>query len=57
MTNQHPEQIARDKIDRMLIGAGWVIQSKHQINLAAIRGVAIQHFCLLQQLNPPQIKI
>ena len=26
--NQNPEQIVRDKIDKMLIDAGWVVQSK-----------------------------
>ncbi len=26
--NQNSEQVARDKIDKMLIDAGWVVQSK-----------------------------
>ena len=26
MYNQNPEQIARDKIDKMLIDTGWVVQ-------------------------------
>ncbi len=42
--NQNPEQIARDKIDAMLLIAGWVIQSKDKINLAANRGVAIGEY-------------
>lgn len=42
--NQNPEQIARDKIDAMLLIAGWVIQSKDKINLAANRGVAIREY-------------
>lgn len=42
--NQNPEQIARDKIDKMLSGAGWVVQSKDQINLAAGKGVAIREY-------------
>ena len=29
--NQNPEQIARDKIDQMLLKAGWHIQSKKKI--------------------------
>ena len=29
ISNQHPEQIARDKIDRQLILAGWKIQDKN----------------------------
>ena len=31
--NQSPEQIARDKIDQMLIEAGWLVQSKDKGNL------------------------
>jgi type I restriction enzyme R subunit len=31
--NQHPEQLARDKIDQLLLASGWVIQSKSRINL------------------------
>lgn len=42
--NQNPEQIARDNIDDMLIKAGWVIQSKNKINLAANLGVAIREY-------------
>ncbi|WP_034261061.1 type I restriction endonuclease subunit R [Altibacter lentus] len=42
--NQTPEQIARDKIDAMLIKAGWVLQSKDKINLAANKGVAIREY-------------
>ena len=44
MVNQNPEQIARDKIDGMLIAAGWVVLSKSQINLAASRGVAVREY-------------
>jgi len=42
--NQNPEQIARDKIDKMLIDAGWVVQSKKKINLAANKGVAVREY-------------
>jgi type I restriction enzyme R subunit len=35
MPNQNPEQIARDKIDAQLIAAGWLVQSKSEMNLAA----------------------
>ncbi len=42
--NQNPEQIARDKIDAMLIASGWVIQSKNNINLAAGLGVAVREY-------------
>ncbi|MRT17571.1 DEAD/DEAH box helicase [Vitellibacter sp. q18] len=42
--NQNPEQLARDKIDDILLKAGWVIQSKDKINLAANKGVAIREY-------------
>ncbi|MCB0501531.1 MAG: DEAD/DEAH box helicase family protein [Bacteroidetes bacterium] len=42
--NQNPEQIARDKIDKMLRAAGWIIQSKKRINLAAGKGVAVREY-------------
>ncbi len=44
MTNQTPEQKARDEIDRMLAAAGWVVQSKNKVNLAAGKGVAVQEY-------------
>jgi type I restriction enzyme R subunit len=40
--NQNPEQIARDKIDQMLIDAGWLVQSKDKVNLSAGIGVALR---------------
>lgn len=40
--NQNPEQIARDKIDQMLIEAGWLVQSKDKVNLSAGLGVALR---------------
>ena len=40
--NQNPEQIARDKIDQMLIDAGWLVQSKDEVNLSAGKGVALR---------------
>ena len=39
--NQNPEQIARDKIDQMLVNAGWLVQSKDKVNLGAGIGVAL----------------
>ncbi|TDD75830.1 type I restriction endonuclease subunit R [Flavobacterium caseinilyticum] len=42
--NQNPEQIARDNIDKMLRNAGWVIQSKSTVNLAASKGVAVREY-------------
>lgn len=42
--NQDPEQIARDKIDQMLLESGWVVQSKSKIDLFANSGVAIREY-------------
>lgn len=44
IANQNPEQIARDKIDKMLAEAGWVVQSKQNVNLAANKGVAVREY-------------
>jgi len=44
MTNQDPEQIARDNIDRQLIACGWIIQDKKQFNLNAGLGVVIRKY-------------
>jgi type I restriction enzyme, R subunit len=44
MSNQNPEQIARDKIDAMLIASGWIVQSKKELNLNAGLGVAIREY-------------
>lgn len=44
MTNQNPEQIARDNIDRQLTACGWVIQSRSKINLSAGMGVAVREY-------------
>ena len=44
MINQTPEQIARDKIDRMLASAGWAVQSKNKVDLSASKGVAVREF-------------
>jgi len=43
-TNQNPEQIARDRIDEFLNEAGWVVQSKKKVNLAANKGVAVREY-------------
>ncbi len=40
--NQTPEQIARDKIDKMLGAAGWLVQAKDKVHLAAGIGVALR---------------
>jgi len=37
-----PEQRARRKIDQLLTAAGWVLQDRHEINVAAAPGVAVR---------------
>lgn len=44
MPNQNPEQLARDKIDAMLIASGWLLQNKNSINLNAGLGIAIREY-------------
>lgn len=40
--NQNHEQIARDQLDSLLHQAGWLVQSKSEVNLSADKGVAIR---------------
>lgn len=42
--NQNPEQLARDRIDEMLRCAGWIVQSKKLVNLAAGLGVVVREY-------------
>jgi type I restriction enzyme, R subunit len=44
VTNQNPEQIARDFIDKQLVACGWVVQSKSKINLSENLGVAVREY-------------
>lgn len=44
MTNQNPEQIARDNIDGQLIACGWIIQKYKDKNVFAGLGVAITEY-------------
>jgi len=44
MPNRTPEQRARDKIDLMLDQAGWIVQSKNEVNLSEGKGVAIREY-------------
>jgi type I restriction enzyme, R subunit len=41
-----PEAHARNEIDALLIAAGWIVQDRAQLNLAAGRGVAVREFAL-----------
>ena len=43
-TNQTPEQAARDKIDRMLIDSGWIVQDKTKIDFSACLGIAVREY-------------
>jgi type I restriction enzyme R subunit len=42
-----PEDRARARIDGMLTAAGWAMQDRAALNLAAARGVAVRYFPLL----------
>ncbi|MGL6159967.1 type I restriction endonuclease subunit R [Microbulbifer sp.] len=42
--NQNPEQHARDRIDRQLGQAGWLVQNKNQLNPHAGAGVAVREY-------------
>ena len=44
MSNQTPEQIARDHIDRQLTASGWIIQGIREVNLYAGSGVAVKEY-------------
>lgn len=39
-----PEQKARREIDADLTAAGWLVQSRNEIDLTAARGIAIREF-------------
>ncbi|HUW19514.1 MAG TPA: hypothetical protein VMW16_09445 [Sedimentisphaerales bacterium] len=41
-----PEEEAREIVDELLAGAGWVVQDHRNLNLAAGLGVAVREFPL-----------
>jgi type I restriction enzyme R subunit len=41
-----PEERAREKIDALLVAAGWVLQDNHEFNRNAGEGVAVREFVL-----------
>src|SRR5438094_2977430 len=41
-----PEELAREKIDKLLTDCGWTIQNRRTINLSVARGVAIREALL-----------
>lgn len=44
MANQNPEQIARDKIDTLLIQSGWKVQDRKALNFNAGLGIAVREY-------------
>jgi type I restriction enzyme R subunit len=43
---QSPEELAREKIDKLLTDCGWILQNRSTINLSASRGIAIREALL-----------
>src|ERR1041385_5304274 len=41
-----PEQRAREQIDLQLQSSGWLVQSRHELNITAGIGVAVREFPL-----------
>src|SRR5216117_2941904 len=41
-----PEELAREKIDKLLAECGWILQNRTTINLSVFRGVAIREALL-----------
>jgi type I restriction enzyme R subunit len=39
---QSTEELAREKIDRLLTDCGWTVQNRSTINFSAARGIAIR---------------
>jgi type I restriction enzyme R subunit len=44
MVNQNPEQIARDKIDKLLQASGWTVQNNKQIDFSSGLGQAVREY-------------
>lgn len=44
MSNQNPEQIARDEIDARLRAAGWAVQGNREIDHDAAPGIAVREY-------------
>ena len=41
-----PEELAREKIDKLLTDCGWTVQNRSTINFSVARGVAIREALL-----------
>lgn len=46
---QSPEDVAREKIDKLLAECGWTIQNRSTISLFAARGVALREALLKER--------
>jgi hypothetical protein len=46
-----PEELAREKIDKLLTECGWIIQNRSAINLSAGSGSTINFSFLLSTFN------
>jgi type I restriction enzyme, R subunit len=55
MTNQNPEQIARDKIEEMLNQSGWKVQDRKAINFNAGLGIAVRHYPTTIGITPDYV--
>lgn len=44
MVNQNPEQIARDKIDALLVESGWKVQDRKSLNFNEGLGIAVREY-------------
>lgn len=52
-----PEALAREKIDAMLVAAGWVVQDYKELNLSANSGIALREVQLESIRNIGQERI
>jgi len=41
-----PEELAREKIDKLLSACGWILRNRSTINLSSARGIAIREALL-----------
>ena len=44
MTNQNPEQRARDNIDKLLTQSGWKVQDRKDIDFNSGLGIAVREY-------------
>jgi len=43
-----PEELVREKIDKLLTECGWILQNRNTINLSAGQGIAIREGLLFK---------